>query len=187
MDRPLLDRWTDTTVFRAVLLFSGIAVLPVLALGALVTVIGGAAILSQGSGVELEEAVFGSLSVGGALGFVGYARAHWGVKDPGDHNVTATLLCLVAGVAAALFVAGYAAFGTLDGQRSPWGSPMLAVPSALFSVANLAWATSGVAWMQRLPHRYAEETGRAFDSLPAMLLIVAITLTTVALLKTTTL
>jgi hypothetical protein len=159
----------------------------VLALGALVTVIGGSAVLGQRSGIELEQAVFGLLSVGGALGFVGYVRAHRGVKDPGEHNVTATLLCLVAGVVAALFVAGYVAFGALDRLGSPWSSPMLAVPSVLFSAANLVWAMSGVAWMQRLPHRYAEDTGRPFDTLPAMLLIVAIMLTTAALLKTATL
>ena len=71
--------------------------------------------------------------------------------------------------------------------RNPWGSPMWALPTTLFAVANLVWATSGVAWMQRLPHRYAEDTGRAFDTLPAMLLFVAIALTAAAVLRTTTL
>jgi len=187
MDRPLLDRWTDTTVFRAALLFSAIAVLPVLALGAIVTVIGGAAMLEARSTVELEQVLFCLVSAAGVLGFVGYVRAHWAARDPGSHNVTATVLCLGAGVAAALAVAAYTVFGTLAGLRNPWGSPMWALPTTLFAIANLVWATSGVAWMQRLPHRYAEETGRAFDTLPAMLLFVAIALTTAAVLRTTTL
>jgi hypothetical protein len=187
MDRPLLDRWTDTTVFRAALLFSAIAVLPVLALGAIVTVIGGAAMLENRSTIELEQTLFGLVSVGGVLGFVGYVRAHWAARDPGSHNVTATVLCLGAGVAAALAVATYTVFGTLDGLMNPWSSAMWALPTTLFAVANLVWATSGVAWMQRLPHRYAEETGRAFEALPAMLLFVALALAIAATLKTITL
>jgi len=187
MDRPLLDRWTDTTVFRAALLFSAIAVLPVLALGAIVTVIGGAAMLEARSAVELEQMLFGLVSAAGVLGFVGYARAHWAARDPGSHNVTATVLCLGAGVAAALAVAAYTVFGTLEGLRDPWSSPMWALPTTLFTVANLVWATSGVAWMQRLPHRYAEDTGRAFDGLPVVMLFIAIALVIAATLKTLTL
>jgi hypothetical protein len=41
--------------------------------------------------------------------------------------------------------------------------------------------------MQRLPQRYAEKTGRAFDTLPAMLLFVTLALATAAALMTTTL
>ena len=187
MDRSVLDRWTDTTVFRLALLLSGMAVLPVLALGAFVTVIGGTAMVYSHSTVELEEAVFGLLSVGGILGFFGYLRAHVAAKNPARLSVTATLIFLAAGVAAALVVAGYSAFGTLYGLRNPWGLPMMAVPSALFSAANVVWAVSGVAWMNRLSHRYAETTGRAFDTLPAVLLLVVLVLATAAVLKTATL
>ena len=187
MDRPVLDRWTDTTVFRAVLLFSGMAVLPVLALGVLTTVIGGSALLMQRSAVDLEQGLFGVVAIGGALGFVGYARAHVTARNLVRHNITATLLCLAAGVAAALAVAGYVLFVALEGLRSPWREPREVLLTTLFAVASIMWAVSGVAWMQRLPHRYAEKTGRAFDSLPGVLLFVAIALVTAAVLTTTTL
>jgi hypothetical protein len=187
MDRPLLDRWTDTTVFRVALLFSGRAVLPVLALGAVVTVIGGSAMLMQRSAVELEQALFGLVSIGGALGFFGYARAHFAARDPLRHNVALTLLCLAAGVAAALAVAAYVAFATLHGFRSTWDSREWLLLGTPFVAANAVWAVSGIAWMQRLPHRYAEKTGRAFDTLPVVLLFVAIALATTAALMTTTL
>jgi hypothetical protein len=185
MDRRLLDRWTDTTVFRAALLLSGMAVLPVLALGAFITVIGGSGILTQRS-VQLEQALFGLVTIGGVLGFVGYARAHVAARHLVRHNVTLTLLCLAAGVAAALAVAGYAVFGSLDGLRTPWRSRewLLLAP---FAAANLVWAASGIAWMQRLPHRYAEKTGRAFDTLPVILLLVAVLLSIAAALMTTAL
>ena len=187
MDRPLLDRWTDTTVFRAALLFSGMAVLPVLALGAFVTVIGGSAMLMQPSGVELEQALFGLLSIGGALGFVGYARAHFAARNAVRHNVTVTLLCLAAGVAAALAVACFVLFATLNGLRSPWDAREWLLLGTPFAAANVVWAVSGIAWMQRLPHRYAEKTGRAFDTLPVVLLFVAIVLAIAAALTMTTL
>jgi hypothetical protein len=187
MDRPLLDRWTDTTVFRAALLFSGMAVLPVLALGVFVTFIGGSTMLMQRSAVELEQALFGLVNIGGALGFFGYARAHFAASNPVRHNLTLTLLCLAAGVAAAIAVAAYVAFATLDGFRSPWGSREWLLLGAPFTAANAVWAVSGIAWMQRLPQRYAEKTGRAFDTLPAMLLFVTLALATAAALMTTTL
>lgn len=187
MDRSLLDRWTDTTVFRAALLFSGMAVLPVLALGALITVIGGWAMLIQQSAVDVEQALFGLVSFGGALGFVGYARAHFAARNPARHNVTLTLLCLAAGVAAALGVAGWALFLTLDALRTSWGSREWVALMTPFAAANVLWAVSGIAWMQRLPRRYAEKTGRAFDTLPVMLLFVAIALATAAALRMTTL
>jgi hypothetical protein len=186
MDRSLLDRWTDTTAFRFALLLSGIAVLPILAVGALTTVIAGSVTLIQRSDVELEQALFGLVSVGGALGFIGYARAHWGRSNPARHNVTMTLLFLAAGVAAALAVAGYAVFGTLEGVAGAWGSQARWLTS-LFAAANVVWAISGIAWLLRVPYRFAERTGRMFDTLPVMLLFVAIALTAAATLMTTTL
>jgi hypothetical protein len=187
MDRSLLDRWTDATAFRVALLLSSMAVLPVLALGVFVTVIGGSAMLMQRSAVELEQALFGLVSIGGALGFFGYARAHFAASNPVRHNVTLTLLSLAAGVAAALAVAAYVAFATLDGFRSPWGSREWLLLGTPFIAANAVWAVSGIAWMQRLPQRYAEKTGRAFDTLPVMLLFVTLALATAAALMTTTL
>jgi hypothetical protein len=187
MDKSLIDRWTDTTGFRFVLLFAGLLVMPVLAVGALTTVIGGTVLLVESSAVELEQAVFGLLSAGGVLGVAGYLRTHHGARNPDRHNVTATLLCLAAGIATALAVAGYTVFGTIDGLRSPWGSTTRVSLTALFAAANVVWAVSGIAWMQRLPRRYAERTGVAFDGVPALLLFVAVTLATAAATIATTL
>ena len=63
----------------------------------------------------------------------------------------------------------------------------LLVGSALFAAANLTWAIGGAAWMQRLPRRYAEETGRVFDGLPVLLMFVSVALAISAALATTTL
>jgi hypothetical protein len=187
MSRHMIERWTDTTLFRFVLFLSGVLVLPVLALGVVTTVIGGALLVIEPSAVEVEQVVFGLLSAGGVLGIVGYARAHLGVRNPDRHNVTATLLCLAAGIVTALAVAGYSLFGTLDGLRGPWTSTAWVSLATLFAAANVVWAVSGIAWMQRLPRRYAERTGAAFDGVPALLLFVAVTLAAAAVTITTTL
>jgi hypothetical protein len=184
MDRPWLDRWTDTTLFRAALVLSSMAVVPVLGLGALVAVVGGAAIVAQQSTVDLEQALFGLVTIGGVLGFLGYARAHLAARRPLRHNVTFTLLCLAAGVVAALTVAGYALLATFNGLSSPWSAREWLLLGAPFVGANVVWALAGIAWMQRLPRRYAESTGRVFDTLPVMLLLVAIALAIAAAVAT---
>jgi hypothetical protein len=187
MEKPLLDRWTDTATFRFMLFCSGLLVMPVLALGVLTTVIGGGMLVAQPTAVGLEQLAFGLLSAGGVLGVVGYVRAHLGAMNPARHNIAATLLCLGAGVVTALAVAGFAVLGSLDGLRSPWGAPAWVAVTTVFAAANLAWVVSGIAWMQRLPHRYAVRTGRSFDGLPALLLFVALALATAATLMTLTL
>ena len=187
MQKHAIDRWTDTTVFRAALLLAGLVVLPVLAMGVLTTVIGGAVLLMERSAVDVVQGVFALLSLGGALGCIGYARAHQGARNPDRHNITATLICLAAGVVTALVIAGFALAGVLDGWTDPWGArPWVAVPG-LFAAANLVWVVAGIAWMKRLPRRYAERTGRAFDGLPALMLFVSVSLATAAVLAVTTL
>ena len=160
MDRPLLDRWTDTAAFRCLLLLSALAVLPVLAAGVLTTVIGGAAMLYSRTAIELEQAVFGLLSLGGMLGFVGYLRAHLAKRDPERLSVATTLMLLAAGVVTALVVVGFALAGVLDVWKAPWNARPLLVGSALFAAANLTWAIGGAAWMQRLPRRYSAPLNR---------------------------
>ena len=66
--------------------------------------------------------------------------------------------------------------------------------TALFVAANVVWALAGAAKVQRLTRDRAEhehvggkQVGRAFDSLPVVLLIVAIALTTAAVFGTVTL
>jgi hypothetical protein len=194
MHRYLLDRWTDTTVFRGLLFFSGCLVLPVLGIGVLTTVVGGAVVVMEGSPVDVEQVVFALLSIGGAVGFVGYLRAHRAARAPSRHDITATLVCLAVGIGTALAVAVFVAAQGVETWLTPWGRNAWLGPVAAFAAANAVWAFAGAAWMQRLTRVHAEhelvggkQVGRAFDSLPLVLLLVAIALTTAALLVTVTL
>ena len=188
MGKQSIDRWADTRAFRFALLFAGLAIGPVLAIGLAVTVIGGGAMLLDGTAPDLEQAVFGLLAIGGALGLFGYARAHAGAARPDRHNLTATLLLLRAGVSTALAVAAAAAvFWHLLVARAEWSEFESLGVVACFVAANLVWAMSGVAWSQRLRRRYAEVVGRAFDGLPVLLLFVALSLATAAAITTVTL
>ena len=188
MHRHLIDRLYETTAFGIALGLSGALVLPVLALGVLVTVIGSNVMIAEPSAVQLWHVVFALLAVGGTLGFVGYVRAHRGVKDPCGHNVTATLAFLAAGVLAALSVAGVALVTAVEiWRRDTSAGASFLVLGALFAAASLVWALAGIARMQRLMDRYAENTGRAFDGLPVVLLFTAIALVIAATLKTITL
>jgi hypothetical protein len=181
-----IDRWADTTLFRFVLLLAGLAVVPTLLMGVVATVIGAAFVIER-STVDFAQAAFALLSAGGALGFLGYWRAHGGALRPHGHNVTATLTCLAAGIVAALVVAGYTVAGALGGWRERWSDGPWVILPALFATANLVWALSGIAWMQRLARRYAEKTGRTFDTLPVLFLFVSLGLAIAAALMTTTL
>lgn len=189
MRRHAIDRWADTTLFRLVLLFAGFAVVPVLLMGISVTVIGGGTMLAgrAAAALEIEHAVVALLSVLGTLGFVGYLRAHSGIKDPSRHNVTATLVLIAAGVLAAVSVGGFVAATAVASWLEPWGSNRWLLLGALLAAANFLWAFSGVAWMQRLMHGYAEHAGSPFDGLPPLLLSVSVALATAATLIATTL
>jgi hypothetical protein len=164
-------------------------VLPVLLVGIAATAVGGAKVLVYGLPNELEpEAiVIALLSCGGACGFAGYLRARRSCTAPFRRNVTATLTLLAAGVLSALSVAAIVAVSTVDAARDLSGVGPLLLLGGVFAAANLAWAGAGIAWMQRLLHRYAEKTGRAFDVVPVVLLLVAISLGMAAILATATL
>jgi hypothetical protein len=54
----------------------------------------------------------------------------------------------------------------------------------IFVSANAVWAFAGIASMPRLTGRYAEHVGRVFDTLPVVLLLVALVLGAAALLGT---
>jgi hypothetical protein len=186
MERSLIDRWTDNAAFRLALFFSGLIAVPVLLLGLLGTVsLLVAAVARQRA--ELEGAAFVLLSLGGALGFLGYLRAHRAARDPSGHAMTTTLLCLAIGVVTALGVAGFIAAEAIESWLSPWGSARWLAFAAPFGAANVVWALAGVAWIQRLSYLYAEETGRRFDTVPAMMFFVAVALATSAVLVMTSL
>jgi hypothetical protein len=186
MVRHAIDRWADTTAFRVALVFAALGVLPVLFVGVGMTLVGGLKAFVYGWPGELELGAMALplLSAGGACGFVGYVRALSGMKKPQRHNVTATLVLLTAGVLAAISVAGIV-IATVLGAGLPYREAAnVLVAAALFAAANLLWAFSGIAWMQRLLHRYRETTGRAFDGLPVVLLFVALALATAAVITT---
>ena len=187
MRRHAIDRWTDTRTFRFMLVFASLAVVPVLAAGVLTTVVGAGAIILSPSTFDGVHAAFALLATGGVLGLLGYLRAHAGAKQPERHGVTATLICLAAGILAALAVVGVAVFCALELLRNPWDAGPWGAAPLLLAAANLVWVASGVAWMQRLLRRYTERTGRPFDSLPVVLLSVSIALAVAALVQTTTL
>ena len=186
MERSLIDRWTDTAGFRLVLFLSGLVALPILLLGLVATVsLLAAAVVRQRA--ELEVAAVALLSIGGALGLLGYVRASVGAKAPRRHNVTATLLCLASGIVTALFVAGFVAAEAISSWLVPWGSARWLAFAAPFVAAHVVWALAGIGWMQRLPRRYAEQTGRLFDTLPVVFLAVAVALAAAAVAVTTAL
>ena len=137
-------------MFRVLLFFSGCLVLPVLGIGVLTTVIGGAVVVMEEPALDLEQVVFALLSIGGAVGFVGYLRAHSAAKAPSRHNITATLVCLAVGVGTALAVAVFVAAQAVESWLTPWGSNVWLGLAALFVAANVVWALAGAAWMQRL-------------------------------------
>ena len=187
MRRHSIDRWTDTTTFGIVLIFSAVLLLPVLALGLVVSFVMLVVAVAEQT-AELAGAVVVVLSAGGAVGMFGWLRAHHQVKRPTMHNVTATLLCLAVGIATALAVGAIVMVPTVEAAlRSPWGSPAAAWPGVLFVAAHAVWALSGIAWVQRLSLRYAEHTGRPFDGIPIIVLLVAIALATAAALIATAL
>ena len=182
MDRPLLDRWTDTTVFGVALAISGAMVFPVLALGLVVSVgMVGFAFAQQTT--EVFGAVIVVLAAGGAVGVIGWMRARHQVWSPEEYNLTATLVCLVVGAITALAVGAIVAvpLSAMMPERA------YAWPGFLFVAANVVWGLHGIGWMQRLARRYAEETGRAFDGIPTVALVITIALAVAATLITTAL
>jgi hypothetical protein len=190
MRRHAIDRWADTTLFRLVLLFAGFAVVPVLLMGIAASLIGGGTLLAGQAAATLgiDEVLVALLSAAGALGFVGYVRAHVAVKDPCRHNLTTTLIFLGAGVLAALGVAGFVSAAVVASGLEPGGEALNGLLlGGLFAGANLVWVFAGIAWMQRLMRAYTERAGRAFDGLPVLLLSVSVVLAVAAALAAATL
>jgi hypothetical protein len=182
MRRQLIDRMTDTPAFAVVLFLSGLVVLPVLALGVLVSpffLIGGPAAAGAGG------LVFIVLSTGGAIGIVGWLRARWGARTPERHNIGLTLAFLAIGIATALAVGGIIAYFAITDART-WTDPKL-IATAVFVFAHGVWIVGGIAWIERLMFSYAVRTGRIFDAIPVALLLVALGLVLAVLLVLATL
>ncbi len=182
MRRQLIDRMADTAAFRILLLVSGLVVLPVLALGVL---------LSPFFLIGLPDAnglAFVLLSFGGATGIVGWLRARWGARTPDRHNVELTLALLAIGIATALAVSGIVTYIAITDFWKPWGwtGPGL-IAGATLVLAHGVWIVCGIAWIERLMFSYAVRTGRTFDAIPVALLLVAFGLALAVVLAAATL
>jgi hypothetical protein len=171
MTKHLIDRLTGTTVFRMLLFLAALAVLPVLALGLLYTPLWLTTWTSDSE--RLNMLACAGLSLGGAVGMTGWVLALVAARSPERHNLTATLLCLVVGVATALAVTGALIVMTVAGLDNPSGGPWALAPVA-FAAGTAIWAMDGVGWMQRLARVYRERTGFAFDGLPVAMLVVVL-------------
>ena len=188
MRRQLIDRMADTTAFRILLVMSGLMVLPVLALGLLISPIALVGWGRWGGAPDAGDLVFILLSTGGAMGIVGWLRSRWGARTPERHNVGLTLALLAIGIATALAVGGFLTYFAITEFRSPWGmrGPPLIVAAA-FVVAHGVWIVAGIAWIERLMFSYAVRTGRIFDAIPVALLLVALGLALAVVLASATL
>jgi len=185
MRRQLIDRMADTMGFRILLFLSGLLVLPVLALGMLVSpMFLAGSLIARDSGAL----AFILLSTGGAIGIVGWLRARWGARTPERHNVGLTLACLAVGIATALAVGGFVTYIVIDEYSRTWGwnGVQLAIGAA-FVAAHGVWIVAGIAWIERLMFSYAVRTGRIFDAIPVALLLVALGLALTVLLALATL
>ncbi len=76
MDRALIERWTDTDVFRIALALSGVLVVPVLGLGLAVSAVMLVVAVAEQT-AEFAGAVVVALSLGGAAGLFGVLRARY--------------------------------------------------------------------------------------------------------------
>ena len=186
MGTHLIDRLTATLGFRVLFFLSAVLVLPVLALGLFFT---SGFLLSPLWQQEVVPEILGfaSLSLGGAIGTLGWVLSLVAARNPERYNLTAILVCLAVGVVTALAVTVYSVGQIVEDLDKPWGTGFSAPAFGVFGIATTIWALDGVGRMQVLMRRYHERTGRVFDGLPVMLLFVAIGLAVGATLATVTL
>jgi hypothetical protein len=178
MSGHLVEHWSDTLAFRAALVVSGCIVLPLLFLGLFVS-LGMLVTAIAAQTANLPGAIVVVLSLGGGVGMFGWLRAHHEVKTPGVRDPLVTCVCLAIGTLTASAVAAIPLVVTF---REFWGELEDVWPVLLLGSAPAVWALSGVARLQKLLHAYAQGTGRAFDGMPAAMLVVAIVLAAAATL-----
>jgi len=166
-----LERVTSSTLFAVFFAISVLLVTPLLLAGLVLLV------------ATLADADFGSIPLlglvgGGIAGLVGLFRGRAGAWPMTSGSVEATIICLVAGVAAALaVVASWLAIVWPESAARAFGA-IVAVPHAVLIVA-------GIASLERLPRHYLKMTGEPFDSLPVICLLVALGLTAGAVFAST--
>jgi hypothetical protein len=165
MPTALIEKLTSTTAFA--ILF-GISVLPtggLLLLGLVFTP------MVVASGELQPSAGFLALTTGGVLGFLGLVRSRWRGGPATKGAIERTIVCLVAGIAAALVVAGAAVIGALAEPR--WIRPMLGLGSTI-AIPHVVLILAAVGAIERMKRLYAAANGEPFDGLPVTFLLIAI-------------
>ena len=162
MRRHLIERLTDTQLFRLALVLAGTFLIPVLGVGLTSLPF----VVTFGTGGDRVSAVaFVALAIGGAIGLVGWIRAIMCARTPERHSLTITLTFLAIGSAAAVGVSGFLVFFALE-SASLWLAVLASSPAV--------WVLGGIGWMQRLPRICTERTGRPVDALPVTQLLTGI-------------
>jgi hypothetical protein len=171
-----VDRLTRSEGFTALFAVATLVVGPVLLLGWL-----GTPLLLLSMSDPARSIPYFLLTAAGTAGVVGWIRAHWQIGPSPRGNVETTMICLSLGVAAALVPIGFAAFAAIPRGHvgaNVWAATILAAAHAIVAIA-------AVGWMQRLAWHYADRTGRRFDTLPVIFLLVALGLAAAAIVVAT--
>jgi uncharacterized protein with PQ loop repeat len=187
MGTHLIDRLTSALGFRVLFVVSAVLVLPVLALGLFVTSVFFLAMTNARYDEMAEMLGFVSLSLGGAIGTLGWVLSLVAARNPERYNLTAIFVCLAVGVVTALVVTIYSIRQIVESIDSPWGLRLSAPGFGVFAIATTIWVLDGIGRMQVLARRYRERTGRVFDGLSVAMLLVALALAIMAALNTLTL
>ena len=186
MGTHLIDRLTGTLGFRVLFVVSAVLVLPVLALGLFVTSGFLMAMTTWQREALVEMLGFVSLSLGGAIGIIGWVFSLVAARSPERYNLTAILLCLAVGVVTALAVTAYSIIELIAEFASRYSFGLSAPAYGLFAIATTIWVLDGIGRMQVLMRRHWERTGHVFDGLPVLVLFVSLALAVGATLGTAT-
>jgi hypothetical protein len=162
-----IERLTAHGSFVFLLVLSAFVVAPLLLFGWLDVIVLATTIIAEG---PTEFALMTALVGAGTAGIVGLLAAgtHTGATAQG--TIEATFVCLALGTGAALVMAGFGAWLSLAAFTGEGN----AVAGAVLIAAHLTFIAAGIGAAQRVKRVYFEARGRPFDTLPVVLLIVAI-------------
>jgi hypothetical protein len=121
---------------------------------------------------------FAALVICGTVGVVGWARAKGATPATSHGSLETTIVCLGVGCGAAAATLGWIAWSSAALPRDPG---LLALAGGA-SAALLVMLLGGLGWIARLGRGFAVHTGRRFDALPAMFLLIALAQAAVAAL-----
>ena len=167
------DRLTRSEAFSVLFAMATFVVVSVLLVGWI-----GTPLLLLSSSKPDQWVAYVLLTAAGTAGVVGWIRAQRQIGPSPRGSIETTMICLSLGVAAALVPIGFAAWAWTDAEHV--GSKIWA--TTIVGAAHAIVIIGAVGCMQRLGWHYADRTGRRFDSLPVIFLLVALGLATAAIL-----